>query len=260
MDLGLKGRKALVCAASKGLGRACAESLAEAGVEVTICSRTKADIEETAKVISNKFQVNVKSVACDITTEEGRTSALQVSGDIDILVNNAGTTKFVDHGDLGGLNAGDFQRIYGVNVLGAFQMTRAVTDSMNSQKEGGAVVNVASTAALTGIGSSIAYAASKGALVTMTLSLARVLGPGVRVNAVCPGFIEGEWLSEGLGQEKYAALMKANRDSAPLGVTATADTVAEAILYFITGPSAVTGETLIVDGGKHLTQTPLVRR
>ena len=90
MDLGLKGRKALVCAASKGLGRACAESLAEAGVAVTICSRTKADIEETAKVISNKFQVNVKSVACDITTEEGRTSALKVSGDIDILVNNAG--------------------------------------------------------------------------------------------------------------------------------------------------------------------------
>ena len=70
MDLGLKGRKALVCAASKGLGRACAESLAEAGVEVTICSRTKADIEKTAKVISDRFQVTVKSVACDITTEE----------------------------------------------------------------------------------------------------------------------------------------------------------------------------------------------
>ena len=90
MDLGLKGRKALVCAASKGLGRACAESLAEAGVEVTICSRTKGDIEDTAKVISNKFQINVKSVACDITTDDGRTSALKVSGDIDILVNNAG--------------------------------------------------------------------------------------------------------------------------------------------------------------------------
>ena len=90
MDLGLKGRKALVCAASKGLGRACAESLAEAGVEVTICSRTKGDIEDTAKIISNKFEINVKSVACDITTDDGRTAALKVSGDIDILVNNAG--------------------------------------------------------------------------------------------------------------------------------------------------------------------------
>ena len=90
MDLGIKGRTALVCAASKGLGRASAESLDEAGVNVTICSRTVADIKKTAEAISDQYKIKVKSVACDITTEEGRMAALKMGGEIDILVNNAG--------------------------------------------------------------------------------------------------------------------------------------------------------------------------
>ena len=139
-------------------------------------------------------------------------------------------------------------------------MTRAVTEAMEANEEGGAVVNVASTAAVTGIGSSVAYAASKGAMVTMTLSLARALGPKLRINAVCPGFIEGEWLREGLGEEQYEALMHANRSGAPLGVTATPEPVADAIVHFVTGPRVVTGETLIVYGGRHLMTTPLARR
>ena len=104
---------------------------------------------------------------------------------------------------------------------------------MQGQEEGGAVVNVASTAGITGIGSCVAYAASKGAMVTMTLSLARALGPKLRINAVCPGFIEGDWLKEGYGDDRYAKLMAFNRDNAPLGVTATPETVADAILHFI---------------------------
>ena len=104
-------------------------------------------------------------------------------GRIDALVNNAGTTKFVDHDRLDDLSAEDFQRIYSVNVVGAYQMTRAVSPLMHAQEEGGAVVNVASTAGITGIGSCVAYAASKGAMVTMTLSLARALGPKLRINA-----------------------------------------------------------------------------
>jgi len=179
---------------------------------------------------------------------------------VDALVNNAGTTKFVDHHRLDGLSAEDFQRIYSVNVVGAYQMTRAVSHLMHAQEEGGAVVNVASTAGITGIGSCVAYAASKGAMVTMTLSLARALGPKLRINAVCPGFIEGEWLKEGYGDDRYAKLMAFNRENAPLGVTATPETVADAIIHFITGPQVVTGETLIVDGGRHLTMAPLSRR
>ena len=166
----------------------------------------------------------------------------------------------MDHADLNGLDAADFQRIYGVNVIGAYQMVRAVAAAMQSQADGGVVVNVASTAGVTGIGSCVAYAASKGAMVTMTLSLARALGPKLRINAVCPGFIEGEWLREGFGEERYAKIMAFNRDNAPLGVTATPETVADAILHFVTGPQVVTGETLIVDGGRHLSMAPLTRR
>ena len=187
-------------------------------------------------------------------------AAIDKWGHIDILVNNAGTTKFVDHGNLEGLNSNDFQNIYGVNVIGAYQMTRAVAEQMKQQENGGSIVNVASIAGIAGVGSCIAYAASKGAMITMTLSLARVLGPAIRVNVVCPGFIEGEWLKEGLGEERYEQARQASIKNAPLGLTASADTVAESILFFIKGPTVVTGESLIVDGGRHLGMTPLTRR
>lgn len=260
----LRNKVAIVTGSSSGVGAATAKLLASKGCRVLVnynsnSTGASAVLAECQKLGGDGIAVQ-GDVSVDADCRVMAQTAEDAWGHIDILVNNAGTTKFVDHGNLSGLSSEDFLRIYGVNVVGAFQMTRAVTGSMNLQKDGGAVVNVASTAAITGIGSSIAYAASKGALVTMTLSLARVMGPKVRVNAVCPGFIEGEWLSEGLGEEKYEMLMKANRDAAPLGITATADTVADAILHFITGPQVVTGETLIVDGGKHLTQTPLVRR
>jgi len=113
-------------------------------------------------------------------------------------------------------------------------------------------MNVSSIAGVRGVGSSIAYAASKGALITMTKSLARVLGPEIRVNAVCPGFIQGKWLEEGLGAERYQAARAASERSAPLRRTCTPETVAESILSFIEGASVVTGESLILDGGAHL--------
>ena len=139
-------------------------------------------------------------------------------------------------------------------------MIRAVRPVMESQPDGGIVVNVASTAGIDGIGSSIAYAASKGALVTMGLSLARALGPKIRINTVCPGFIQGEWLRKGLEDKAYEATLDRQLKNTPLRRTATAETVAEAILQFITGSPAITGQTLIVDGGLHLTRASQVRR
>jgi len=180
-------------------------------------------------------------------------------GRIDGLVNNAGTTKFCNHNNLEGLTDEDFLWIYRVNVIGPYQMTRAAAPHMKKAGQG-AIVNIASIAAVVGVGSSIAYAASKGALVTMTLSLARVLGPEIRVNAICPGFIQGEWLKKGLGEKNYEKILKSNMDAAPLHRTATAETVADAILYFLFAAEIITGETLILDGGSHLTQTPLARR
>jgi 3-oxoacyl-[acyl-carrier protein] reductase len=180
-------------------------------------------------------------------------------GRIDALVNNAGTTKFCDHANLEGLSAVDFQRIYGVNAVGAFQMVRAVVPAMRRGGRG-SIVNVASIAGVMGVGSSIAYAASKGAMITLGLSLARVLGPEIRLNTVCPGFIQGDWLEAGLGTETYARTRAALEQNTPLRLTCTPDTVAEVIVYFLCGAGVVTGETLILDGGHHLIQQPFARR
>ena len=138
-------------------------------------------------------------------------------------------------------------------------MVRAVEPAMRRGGRG-AIVNVASIAGVMGVGSSIAYAASKGALITMGLSLARVMGPEIRVNTVCPGFIQGDWLEEGMGAERYARTKAYLEETTPLKLTTTPDTIAEGVLYFITGADVVTGETLLLDGGNHLNQMPLARR
>lgn len=260
----LTNKVAIITGSSSGVGAATARLLASYGCHVLVNYNSNA--EGARQVAADCEKHGVETLVCagnvakDADCQAMVTAAVEKWGRVDVLVNNAGTTKFVEHSDLDGLDSADFQRIYGVNVIGCFQMTRAANRIMQKQAEGGAVVNVASTAAVTGIGSSVAYAASKGAMVTMTLSLARALGPKLRINAVCPGFIEGDWLLEGLGEAKYNELIEFNRKSSALGVTATPETVAEAIYYFIAGPQIVTGETMMVDGGRHLGQTPLTRR
>jgi len=259
----LKGSVAIITGSATGVGAATALLLAEKGCHVVInYSKSEKEAKETAAACEEKgsevllCQADVsKDDDCRRMTE----AAMEKWSRIDALVNNAGTTKFCNHHNLDGLTHEDFTRIYGVNVIGPYQMTRAIAPHMKKTGNG-AIVNVASTAALTGIGSSIAYAASKGALVTMTLSLARVLGPEIRVNAVCPGFIQSRWLMEGHGKENYEMIKKYVEDGSPLGATATPEIVAEAILYFISGASITTGEILIIDGGFHLSQVPLARR
>lgn len=254
---------AIVTGSSSGVGAATAKLLASKGCRVVInYNSNQAGAEATAAACSDAGAEAIivqGNVAHDDDCKALAAAALDKWGQIDILVNNAGTTKFVEHSDLHGLEADDFQRIYGVNVIGAYQMIRAVQPAMAKSKAG-AVVNVASTAGVTGIGSSVAYAASKGAMITMTLSLARALGPSMRINAVCPGFIAGDWLREGLGDEQYNKVMEFNIKNAPLQATATPESVADGILLFISGSEIVTGETLILDGGRHLSMAPLGRR
>jgi 3-oxoacyl-[acyl-carrier protein] reductase len=259
----LEGKTAIVTGSATGIGAATARKLAENGCNVVV-NYTKSE-KEARETLAACEGCGVETVLCraDVSADEDCRrmvdEAIKKWGKIDALVNNAGTSKFVDHLDLEGLDKEDFLRIYSVNVIGPYQMVRAVTPHMKDAGRG-AIVNVASTAAITAIGSSIAYAASKGALVTMTLSLARNLGPEIRVNAVCPGFVQGRWLKGGLGMERYEATKAYLEDQSPLGVTATPETVADAILYFIAGAGITTGETLILDGGFHLNQVPLMRR
>lgn len=259
----VEGGVGIVTGSSSGVGAACARQLAEKGCHVVInYSRNEAGARATEAACA-ALGVETLVIQADVANDEQCRIMVQAAinkwGRVDALINNAGTTKFVAHDNLEGLSAADFQHIYGVNTIGAFQMARAVTPHMKKAKRG-AIVNVASIAAIMGVGSSIAYAASKGAMITMTLSLARILGPEIRVNAVCPGFIQGDWLEAGMGKERYEATKKALENSAPLKLTATPDSVAEAILYFVCGADIITGETLILDGGNHLNTMPMARR
>jgi 3-oxoacyl-[acyl-carrier protein] reductase len=116
----------------------------------------------------------------------------------------------------------------------------------------GVVVNIASIAGVRAIGSSVAYCASKAALINMTMALARVLGPEIRINAICPGFIQGEWLKAGMGQERYEKTKGHLENTLPLRMTATPEIIADTVRYFIEDAVLVTGETLLLDGGHHL--------
>jgi NAD(P)-dependent dehydrogenase (short-subunit alcohol dehydrogenase family) len=259
----IQGGVAIVTGSSSGVGAACARQLAERGCHVVInYAHSEAGARQTEAACS-EFGVETLVMRGDVSDDaDCRRMAAAADakwGRIDALINNAGTTKFCAHGDLEGLDKRDFLDIYAINTVGAFQMTRAVAEVMRRGGRG-SIVNVASIAAVMGVGSSIAYAASKGALVTMTLSLARVLGPAIRVNAVCPGFIQGEWLKAGMGAEAYERTRRYLEETTPLQLTTTPETVAEAILYFVTGADVVTGETLILDGGQHLNVAPLTRR
>jgi 3-oxoacyl-[acyl-carrier protein] reductase len=173
-------------------------------------------------------------------------------GRIDILINNAGTTKFAAATDLDALNADDWQMIYGVNVIGPFQMMRACVTALKEHGDG-AVVNVSSLAGLTGLGSSIAYCASKGALNTLTLSLARAYAPDIRVNAVCPGFVATPWFTGHLGAERAERATARQVEANPLKRVAQAEDIAESVL-FLAGPGTrhISGELMMVDSGLHL--------
>jgi 3-oxoacyl-[acyl-carrier protein] reductase len=250
---------AIVTGSATGVGAATAERLAGKGWRVVInYSKSETAARETqfaCAALGVETLLIQGDVAEDADCRRLAQAALDAWGRIDALVNNAGITKFVKYPDLNDLNAEDFQRIYSVNVIGAYQMVRACAPAMKRQGTG-AVVNVSSVAGITGMGSSVAYAASKGALNNMTFALARALGPEIRVNAICPGFIEGRWLRDGLGEQAYESFRKRYSDTVPLGSTAQPDDIAETIVWLIEGARLVTGETIMVDAGMHLAMSP----
>jgi NAD(P)-dependent dehydrogenase (short-subunit alcohol dehydrogenase family) len=175
-------------------------------------------------------------------------------GRIDALFNNAGITRASPYNDLDGLSGDDFLDIYRVNVVGPYQMTRAARALLEASDRA-AVVNTSSIAGVTGGGSSIAYSASKGALNTMTRSLAYALAPRIRVNTICPGFIDSPWFDK-VGIDT-ASLREHIVQTNPLKVASTPEDVAEGALFFGSRASRhTTGETLLIDAGLHLGKMP----
>ncbi len=175
------------------------------------------------------------------------TEVNDVFGRLDTLVNNAATTSFIEHGNLDALTEEMWDRMLAVNLKGAFFVTRAAADLLRASGAG-SVVNISSVAAMTGSGSSIAYCATKAGLNTMTKSLARVLAPEVRVNAVCPGPINSRWIKEG-NPDWDIAEMVANY---PIPRASEPDDIADAVLFFSTGTTMATGQVLSIDGGQTL--------
>ena len=252
---------AIVTGSATGVGSETALQLSELGWNVVInYTKSGAEAEATsqrcmaagADVLMVQADVADDASCCKMVAD-----TVDRWGRIDALINNAGTTKFCSYDDLDGIEKKDFLNIYSVNVVGAYQMARSSAGFLKAAK--GVVINNASIAGLTGLGSSIAYAASKGAMVTLTLSLAHALGPDVRVNAVCPGFIQGRWTKGYLGN-RYDEVLANFEKASTLQRTATPSDVAEAIVYLATKAKLITGEVMIVDGGSTLKQVTLGRQ
>ena len=239
----------VVTGSSSGVGAATALELARRGFSVVInYTKSAAGAEETAQAClrTGGEAVTVRAdVAQDADCRRLAAAAMDKWGRIDGLVNNAGTTKFASMRDLEALSAEDFQRIYSINLVGAYQMIRACEAPLRASR--GAVVNVSSIAGTMGIGSSFAYACSKGALNTLTLALARALGPDIRVNAVLPGFTETRWLKEGLG-DRYSHGRDSYADRSALRTTMTPEEVAASIVALLESKK-ITGQLLTIDAG-----------
>ncbi len=254
------GLCAIVTGSASGLGAATAAILAKGGARIVInYSSSQKEAEQTADLCRSAGG-EVVVVQGDVSRDEDCrkiAAAAAPWGRLDALINNAGITKHMAHNNLDGLSAEDFQRLFAVNTIGPFQMVRAARSLLEAGAEASsrasAVVNVSSVAGISGIGSSVAYAASKGALNTITLSLARALAPLIRVNAVCPGYIDTPWFTKGRGVEAAAKVRDAVVAKVPLKRASTAEDVAGLVCFLATPQSSnMTGEVVRMDAGAHL--------
>ena len=243
-------KAALITGAATGIGRAAAVALAAAGFDVAInYSRSEDAAKETAKQAEAKG-ARTLLVACDVSDDAAVRKMLEAVtkefGRLDALVNNAGTTTNVKPKDFEGMTAEEWDRVFAVNVRGIFQVTRAALPLLKAAH--GSVVNTASIVGLRPGPQPLPYAASKAAVVSLTKLLALNLAPEVRVNAVAPGWMEGDWMQRML-KDKYDDLMSRRARATPLQRVATAEDVAETIVSLITGNRFVNGEIIVIDGG-----------
>jgi len=251
----MQGKVAIVTGSSVGVGRATAVLLASKGCKVVVnCSRTVMEAEATAGMCraagADAFVVPA-DISQDAECRRLVASGVEKFGQLDVLVNNAGMTRFVRFDDFEGLTDEIWDRIFRTNVFGTFYCARAAVPHLRAAGAG-AIVNVSSIAGIQGTGSSIAYAAAKAAVINMTRSLARTLGPEIRVNAVAPGALDTRWIKEGIGDAGYEAVRENYRQTMPLRDIVPAEAVAEALVWLADGARMTTGEVVIVDAGAHL--------
>lgn len=248
-------KKALVTGGATGIGRSAVLALARAGFDVAINYGSSAKAAEAVAKEAQAVGAATLLAPCDVSDEAAVRRMLagvrEAFGHLDALVNNAGTTAKWKVKDLESLDLAEWDRTFAVNVRGLFQVTRAAVPLLKKCKDAGgapAIVNTASIVGLRPGPQPLPYAASKAAVVNLTKTLAWNLGPHIRVNAVAPGWMEGDWMERMLG-DKYDELMGARAKATPLKRCVTADDVAEVMLNLITGMRFVTGEIVVIDGG-----------
>lgn len=243
----LKGRHALVTGASKGLGAHFARTLASAGAQVAVAARDAAVCERLCETIRADGG-NAVAVALDVSSKESVAAAVGEAaarmGGLDIVVNNAGVTQtvpLIDQDEEG------WNRIFDTNLKGAYLVGQAAARIMRDAKSGGAIINVASILGHRIAGQVAAYAASKAALVQLTKSMALEWARfNIRVNALCPGYIQTDLNSGFLQSEPGQALLK----RIPQRRFGTLDDLEGALLFLCSGASAyMTGSSLVADGG-----------
>ena len=243
-------KSALVTGAATGIGRSAVLALARAGYDVALnYSSSEAAARETAAE-AQAAGARTLLVRCDVSDEPGVRAMVQAVekefGRLDVLINNAGTTAAWKPRDLETLSLEEWDRVFAVNVRGLFQVTRACVPLL--KKSQGCVVNTASIVGLRPGPQPLPYAASKAAVVNLTKTLAWNLGPDIRVNAVAPGWMEGDWMKRML-KDKYDDLMTKRAKATPLRRVVTADDVAQTMMSLIESNRFVTGEVIVIDGG-----------
>ncbi|HSU63448.1 MAG TPA: SDR family oxidoreductase [Burkholderiales bacterium] len=243
-------KAALVTGGATGIGKSAVLALARAGYDVAInYSSSEAAARAAAREAEN-LGAKALLARCDVSDEAGVRSMLdsvrKTFGRLDVLINNAGTTASWKMKDLDSLSLEEWDRVFAVNVRGLFQVTRAAAPLLRVNK--GCVINTASVVGLRPGPQPLPYAASKAAVVNLTKTLAWNLGPEIRVNAVAPGWMEGDWMKRML-QDKYEDLMGKRAKSTPLKRVVTADDVAQTMMSLIDSNRFVTGEVIVIDGG-----------
>lgn len=242
----LQDRVALVTGAGTGMGRAIAELFAREGAKVAVNYSQSRDAAE--EVVASIKKAGGTAVAMGASVaKEAEVQALverthREFGRLDFLINNAGWSTRIPHDQLDNLTDEIWDRTFDTNLRGAFYAVRAAVPLLR-EHPGASIVNIASVAGMTGMGSSIAYAASKGAMITMTKSLARALAPQIRVNAIAPGFVRTRFANW------PAAAFDQGEAITPLKQLATVEEIAALALYFCADALSTTGETIVVDGG-----------
>ena len=243
-------RAALVTGSASGIGSAAAVALARAGYDVAVNYSRSEDAARKTAAECEAAGVRAIIHKCDVA-DDGEVNAMvdacrDAFGRLDVLVNNAGITAPTPIKDMDALNFDNWDRVFAVNVRGLVQVTKAAAPMLKAAE--GCIVNTASIVGLRPGPQPLAYSASKASVVSLTKTLALALSPEVRVNAVAPGWMEGDWMERMLG-DNYDKMMDRRARMTPLKRCVTAEDVAESMMSFVEGNRFVTGEILVVDGG-----------